>query len=90
MWNKPLELTQYKGIGFEIAYVYTAGVRPGRALKAWSQSPRHRDLLLNLAVWNQSTWQALGVGIDGDYATVWVGEDLDPAGYWNDTSENPM
>lgn len=82
MWNKPRELTPYEGIGFEIAYRYTAGVRAKGALAAWQASARHNSILLNLDGWSSRQWRAVGIGIDGEYATVWWGEDVDPAGYW--------
>ncbi|MBI5505319.1 MAG: CAP domain-containing protein [Deltaproteobacteria bacterium] len=82
MWNKPRELTPYEGIGFEIAYRYTAGVRAKGALAAWQASARHKSIVLNLDGWKSRQWRAVGVGIDGEYATVWWGDEVDPAGYW--------
>ncbi len=82
MWNKPRELTPYDGVGYEIAYRYSAGVRPTAALQAWKTSERHSSVILNLGRWSRHKWKAVGIGIDGQYATVWWGEDPDPAGYW--------
>ena len=79
MWNKPRELSAYQGVGFEIAYRYSAGVRAGRALQTWRDSPVHNAVILNLGGWREQQWRAVGVGIDGEYATVWWGEETDPA-----------
>jgi len=82
MWNKPRELTQYEGAGFEIGYRYTAGVRATLAMRAWAYSPQHDAVILNRKRWSAVQWKAVGVGIEGDYATVWWGEEVDPDGYW--------
>jgi uncharacterized protein YkwD len=82
MWNKPIELTSYRGIGFEIAYMHSAGIRPEMAVKAWRASQVHREVLLNRARWADNVWRAMGVGVSGNYAVVWFGQEWDPAGYW--------
>ncbi|MFT5039569.1 MAG: hypothetical protein ACI8TX_000520 [Hyphomicrobiaceae bacterium] len=82
MWNKPIELTAYRGVGFEVAYMHTAGVRAEKAVKAWRESELHRAVLLNRGKWADNAWRAMGVGIHGDYAVLWFGQDWDPAGYW--------
>lgn len=82
MWNKPRELTGYEGVGFEIGYQYTAGVRAPLAMRAWQHSAKHESVILNRKSWSGMNWEAVGIGIDGEYATVWWGEDPDPAGYW--------
>lgn len=82
MWNKPHEISSYSGVGFEIAYLHTAGARPELALKAWRESEHHRAVLLNRGKWSDNIWRAMGAGVVGDYAVVWFGEEWDPAGYW--------
>lgn len=82
MWNKPRELTSYPGIGFELAYMHSAGVRAQFAVDAWRDSPNHRSVLLNRGKWVDNPWRAMGVGIRGNYAVIWFGEKYDPAGYW--------
>ena len=89
MWNKPRELTAYEGVGFEIAYRYTAGVRAARALKSWDESPRHRAVILNQGKWNDNRWESIGVGVAGEYAVIWFGEDPDPQGYWAGAETEP-
>lgn len=79
MWNKPRELTNYKGDGFEIAFniwrsnnaTYTA--TPEEALEGWKGSSGHNDVILNKSIWRSITWNAIGVAIYQGYATIWFG-----------------
>ena len=80
MWLKPRELTEYDGYGYEIAYTYSAGAGAEDALRSWQGSPPHNAVILNADTWRNITWKAIGVGIHGDYAVVWFGEEPDPDG----------
>ncbi|MCS7004100.1 MAG: CAP domain-containing protein [Cytophagales bacterium] len=80
MWKKPSELTSYSGKGYEIAYYYSLGATPEKALQGWKNSPRHNSLLINNDVWQNVEWRAMGVGIYGNYATVWFGIEKDKNG----------
>ena len=79
MWEKPAELTSYKGTGYECAhggegnYVATAE----SSLISWQKSKPHNNVILNKDIWKNSKWQAIGVGIYGGYATIWFGEKKD-------------
>ena len=81
MWNKPKELTSYEGIGFECAHGgegnYKASAKS--ALSGWQSSRPHNNVILNKSIWKDYTWNAIGIGISGGYATLWFGkeEDLD-------------
>jgi len=83
MWNKPRELTNYKGDGFEIAFhiwrsdnaTYT--VTPQEALNGWKESQGHNDVILNKSIWNSISWNAIGIGIYQGYATIWFGSAKD-------------
>lgn len=77
MWNKPRELTSYKGNGFEIAHWSTEKVTPDAALRGWQGSHGHNSLLLNQGPW-KDPWNAIGIGIRGSYAVVWFGTAADP------------
>ncbi|MBW3467253.1 CAP domain-containing protein [Arthrospiribacter ruber] len=79
MWNKPRELTKYTGNGFEIAAYNMASINPSGALNAWKNSPGHDAVIRNDGPWNQE-WKAIGIGINGRFATVWFGREADPAG----------
>ncbi len=82
MWNKPQELTTYKGIGFECAhggegkYIAT----PQSSLLSWQESRPHNNVILNKDIWKDYSWKAIGVGISGGYATLWFGKETDQDG----------
>jgi hypothetical protein len=79
MWNKPRELTEYPGIGFEIASYSTFNINPIGALNSWKSSPGHDTVIKNIGAWTQE-WKAMGIGINGRFAAVWFGREEDPAG----------
>ena len=82
MWDKPSELTSYKGSGYEIAcgdnaccseFIMTADY----ALKSWKKSSGHNAVIINQGVWRNSSWKAIGIGIYKGFAVVWFGEERD-------------
>jgi hypothetical protein len=77
MWDKPRELTDYTGNGYEIFYFNPAGASPAGALNAWKTIPVNNDVIINAGHWTME-WKALGVGIKGEYAVVWFGHENDP------------
>ncbi|MFP5500845.1 MAG: CAP domain-containing protein [Candidatus Sericytochromatia bacterium] len=85
MWDKPRELTSYPGNGYEIAVGYYGtgtnrpALTPAKALASWKSSSGHNAVIINEGTWADTTWQAVGVGINGEYATVWFGKESDPA-----------
>jgi hypothetical protein len=90
MWNKPREITEsYEGNGYEIAHWSSQDVTPTGAMDDWKNSLPHSDTILQRGIFAGSVWNAMGVGIDGNYAVVWFGKDVDPAGPvpTTDTSE---
>lgn len=78
MWSKPQELTSYKGDGFEIAFAedveYLANAE--NALESWKESKYHIAVILNKGTWKKK-WNAIGIGINGSYAVVWFGNEID-------------
>ena len=79
MWSKPRELTTYPGQGYEIAHSHSDRATAAGALKGWIQSPAHHNVILNQDIW-QRKWNAIGIGIQGKYAVIWFGNEIDPAG----------
>ena len=81
MWDKPRELTTYKGDGFEISYG-TSGypVSAEGALSGWKSSSGHNSVIINEGIWKDMNWTAIGVGIYGGYAVVWFGTQKDSEG----------
>ncbi|MGK7390882.1 MAG: CAP domain-containing protein [Candidatus Cyclobacteriaceae bacterium M2_1C_046] len=78
MWKKPMEIAGYPGYGYEIAYYQSSGANPEMALKGWKVSKSHDPIISNKGMWKKITWNAIGVGIYGEYAVVWFGELNDP------------
>jgi uncharacterized protein YkwD len=74
MWDKPKEISGYKGNGFEIAFYHSVQATAIEALNGWKQSKAHNELLVNTGIWQQVQWNAIGIGIYGKYAAVWFGE----------------
>lgn len=85
MWSKPRELTSYKGNGYEIACgsnnpVYDqSDVSAETALEGWKRSRPHNAVILNQGVWKDK-WNAIGIGIYGNFAVVWFGKEVDEQG----------
>lgn len=77
MWDKPRELTSYKGDGYEIAYWNSQGIIPEKALQGWKKSKGHHAMIVNQGMWSDSRWRAIGIGIKGNFAVVWFGEEAD-------------
>ena len=74
MWDKPKELTNYKGNGFEIAHgTYGYSANAESALSGWKGSSGHNNVMINKSIWKDMNWNAIGIGISGGFAVVWFG-----------------
>lgn len=80
MWDKPRELSTYKGDGFEISYWQSDGANANSAISGWKKSTPHNNMMINRDIWKKLSWNACGVGLYGNYAVVWFGREVDPAG----------
>lgn len=78
MWNKPRELTKYKGNGFEIVYMNSGSATSRDAFFLWKASKPHNAVIINDEDWKRMKWKAIGLGIFGRYAAVWFGDESDP------------
>lgn len=79
MWNKPMEIAGYPGVGFENAAGSTGELSPREALEVWQWSSDHDALILNEGPWAEFEWKAMGAGLSGGYGVLWVGTEPDPA-----------
>ena len=79
MWDKPKELTNYQGNGYEIAHWHSLAATPISSLGGWKKSKGHNMLLINRGIWKKVKWKAIGIGIHKNYAVVWFGEEADNA-----------
>ena len=81
MWDKPSELTDYKGSGYEISVYHSIGIDPKLALDLWKSSSGHNEVIIGDSDWSFIT--TMGVAMDKNYSHVWFGGDEDPAGYYD-------
>lgn len=79
MWDKPKELTSYKGNGYEIAAMSTGGITAQEALELWQESSPHHNVILNRGIWADQKFKAMGAAVSNYYAVVWFGTETDPA-----------
>jgi hypothetical protein len=79
-WNKPRELTTYKGDGYEMIYFDFSAPTPEAALLKWQKNSTNDNMLLNKGEFENVTWNAVGVGMYGHYAAVWFGKVEDQDG----------
>lgn len=77
MWEKPKELSSYGSYGFELSYRNSKNATAFEALKTWKKSDEHYSVIVNRGSWENSDWNALGVGIYGQYAILWFGLEQD-------------
>jgi hypothetical protein len=72
MWDKPKEMTSYEHPGYEISCSGSSGLSPKEALDIWVSSNAHHEVIINKGIWSDS-WNAIGLGMQDGYATVWFG-----------------
>ncbi|KAG1677714.1 hypothetical protein FOA52_001026 [Chlamydomonas sp. UWO 241] len=93
MWDKPRQLTQYQGNGFEILAMLVGSETtvPNEAASMWASSPQHRVVVLSQGPWGAQPWGALGCAVaraadsrsgpwTGWYAACWFGYERDSQG----------
>jgi hypothetical protein len=77
MWDKPREIAQYPGNGYEIAYYSSGGANAEEGIEGWKKSAGHNPLLVNSGIWAKVKWQAIGIAIYEEYGLVWFGDIAD-------------
>jgi len=77
--NKPKELTNYSGEGYELTYAEIFNTRSDTVFRFWKKIDEANDFLLNTGSWEDKSWRAMGVGIYKNYAVVWMGTKTDPS-----------
>jgi hypothetical protein len=80
VWDKPKEITPYKSKGYEIVYWENNPVNIDSILPFWKSIDYFNSFLIYSGKWQGKKWQAIGVGIYENYASVWFGEIPDPEG----------
>jgi hypothetical protein len=74
VWDKPKELTGYKGKGYEIIYWENNPVNIDSIIPFWSSIDYFNSFLLNTGKYQDKKWMAIGIGIYQNYASAWFGE----------------
>lgn len=74
MWSKPKEIAGYTGGSYENIYWTSAPLSPGMVIGFWENRPGERELILEQKDWKNSKWKAMGVGMYGGFAAVWLGD----------------
>jgi uncharacterized protein YkwD len=83
MWNKPRELTRYKGDGYEIVFIAENPADPNfeataeMAIKGWKASKSHNEVMINKGIWKKVEWNAVGIAMRKGYACMWFGKEMD-------------
>ena len=72
MWDKPKEITNYQGNGYEIAHWESSTATAQSALISWKGSAGHNAVILEQGGWGP--WKALGAIYMGNYACAWFGK----------------
>lgn len=77
MQEKPHELTDYQGKGYEIIYWENKDATADNAFDQWRTISVSRSLMTNFKKWEDFSWKAIGVAIEKNFAIVWFGEEMD-------------
>ncbi len=90
VWDKPRELTNYKGKGFEIVYWENSEAVIDSIIAFWKSIDYFNSFLMNTGKWQGKKWNAIGIGIYENYAVAWFGELPDSDGTpWICGTERP-
>lgn len=74
---KAKEIVGYQKEAYEITYWSNVENSPRQILSFWRDNKVSADLMLNQEEWKNHSWKAIGVGIEGGYAVVWLGDAVD-------------
>ena len=80
VWDKPKEITPYKGKGYEIVYWENNPVDIDSVINFWKSVDYFNSFLMNTGKWQGNKWEAIGIGVYENYACAWFGQIPDPNG----------
>lgn len=89
VWDKPKEITPYKGKGYEIVYWENSQVDIDSVMNLWKSVNYFNSFLMSTGKWQGTKWEAIGIGIYENYACAWFGQIPDPLGPPLKEGENP-
>ncbi|MCD4697854.1 MAG: SPOR domain-containing protein [Bacteroidales bacterium] len=77
MLKKPLEITKYPGVAYEIIYWENKQANAEKAFEQWHETSASRSLITNFKEWEIFSWTSIGTAIYEGFAIAWFGEDAD-------------
>jgi len=80
MWDKPKELTKYPYRGYELSYFEEGIIQVDSLFSIWMSSDETKDMLLTNGNHSSKKWEAMGLAVGENYASVWFGQRADAAG----------
>lgn len=80
VWDKPKEITGYKGKGYEIVYWENSNADIDSVFNLWRSVGYFNSFLMNTGKWQGTKWEAIGIGVYENYACAWFGQQPDPNG----------
>ena len=80
VWDKPREITGYKGKGYEIVYWENSSADIDSVFNLWRSVDYFNSFLMNTGKWQGTKWEAIGIGVYENYACAWFGQQPDPNG----------
>lgn len=80
VWDKPKEITGYKGKGYEIVYWENSSADIDSVFNLWRSVDYFNSFLMNTGKWQGTKWEAIGIGVYENYACAWFGQLPDPNG----------
>ncbi|MCX6250002.1 MAG: SPOR domain-containing protein [Bacteroidetes bacterium] len=80
VWDKPKEICNYPGKGYEIVYWENNPVTLDSIIPFWSSIEYFNSFLMNTGKWQGKKWNAIGISVYQNYAAAWFGELPDPEG----------
>jgi len=72
LYDKPMELTDFPGSGFELIFWDSKNANAIDAFDFWRSIEYSRSVLLNENEPYEDVWKSIGVSIEGSYAIVWL------------------
>jgi len=77
MQKKPMELTNYPGIAYEIVYWENRIATADKAFDQWRETAASQSMIINIKNWESLNWNAVGICIEDNFAIAWLGEETD-------------
>ena len=71
--NKPLFLSEYPDIAYEMIYYDDHKADPLNALRFWKSVKLSKDMLLGEGKYADFEWVSIGIAIQKEYVSVWLG-----------------